>query len=87
MLGGGKPSGDDDDKEDSLSETKSRAEDAAMAFASAIEAKDAKRIVATCRSLYTLCAKLDELSDAGEMDEDDDKKDEESKESDEAAEE
>lgn len=71
----GKPDGkSDDDGEMSSSEARERAEDAAMAFANAVEAKDAKRIVKAFGSLSTLCGHLDELGDEYEEDE---KKDEE----------
>jgi hypothetical protein len=50
----------------SLSEAKASAEDAAHAFADAVQAKDGKRIVRAFRALCTLCGHLDELEDAGE---------------------
>lgn len=67
MLGG-KPSGGDDESETSHSEAQAGAEDAAHAFADAVQAKDAKRIVRAFCALSTLCGHLDELADAGEVD-------------------
>lgn len=60
----------------SLSETKARAEDAATAFADAVEAKDPKRIVKAFAALSTLCGHLDELEDAGEKDDEEEPKEE-----------
>lgn len=57
---------DDGGSESSLSEVKARAEDAAVVFSAAIEAKDAKKIVRAFSTLSTLCAKVDELEESGE---------------------
>lgn len=65
----GMPKDEGDDSEDSLAETKARAEDAAGAFASAVAGKDAKKIVKAFCVLQTLCGKLTELEESGESDE------------------
>ncbi len=72
MLGGSK-GGDDayeDDGDLSLSETKDRANDAATAFASALESegRDPKRIVKAFCTLMTLCSHIEELEESGEKD-------------------
>ncbi len=74
MLGGAKhdDAEDSDSGELSLSEAKSSAEDAATAFADAVESKDAKRIVKSFGALAELCAHVSELKDSGEKDEDED---------------
>jgi hypothetical protein len=81
MLGGGhslapKSKGSSYDSEEEkdetdlgLSETKARAEDAASAFADAVEAKDAARIVKAFGALATLCEHLEELEESGEAEE------------------
>ena len=68
------PSYDDSEEEKDetdlgLSETKARAEDAASAFADAVEAKDAGRIVKAFGALATLCEHLEELEESGEAEE------------------
>lgn len=65
MLGVPKDEGEEDG-EQSLSEVKARAEDAATALAAAVGAKDAKKIVDAFCSLQTLCGKLSELEESGE---------------------
>ena len=66
----GVPESDEhEDGEQSLSEVKARAEDAATAFAAAVKAGDAKKILASFHPLYTLCMKMHELEESGETDE------------------
>lgn len=71
MLGSAEPKeGGGGDSEMSLSEAKSRAEDAATAFAASLEmeGRDPRRILKAFRTLSTLCAKVEELEDSGETD-------------------
>ncbi len=91
MLGGHASGGRHDDEGDpegeqgdlSLSETKARAEDAATAFADAVEAKDARRIVKAFCALGELCRHLEELEESGESEEEEGKEGEKDDDSDE----
>ena len=84
MLGGVKK--DDESEGDlSLSEAKKSAEDAATAFADAVEAKDAKRIVKSFHALYDLCEHVRELEESGETDEEEKKEEDEGESDDEEA--
>lgn len=75
MLAGKKDGEEEGEGDLSLSETRARAEDAATAFASAVDGKDATKIVKAFCSLKTLCDHLEELEESGETD--DEPKDEE----------
>ena len=69
MLGGAKHYDDEEAEGDlSLSETKARAEDAAVAFQNALDTKNPRKIVAAFCSLSVLCNHLDELEESGEKD-------------------
>lgn len=61
--------GESEDGEQSLSEVRARAEDAAVAFAAAVAGKDPKRLVKSFCALQTLCGKLEELEESGETEE------------------
>jgi hypothetical protein len=65
----GMPKEEEEGSEDSLAETRARAEDAAGSFAAAVAGKDPKKLVKAFCALQTLCGKLSELEDSGESDE------------------
>lgn len=70
MLGGkGAPVDEESSADLSKSDAQAGAEDAAHAFADAVQAKDGKRMVRAFCALSELCGHLDELDDANEEEE------------------